>query len=156
MVCFRAQRPFSLDFKLPDLNEHLANDHAPCEVRLLAIVPEWRSTTVCRRLLANLARFAYERGHDVALISGTTRQVKLYEHLGFEPFGPLVGSKDAPYQPMRLRLETFLKWTSLRPGPRVASQRRVSRPAAACGAGVVPVDRRATGRGAARFGDARE
>lgn len=135
MVCFRAQRPFSLDFKLPDLNAYLPGECSPCEIRLLAIVPEWRSTSVCRRLLAKLAEWSSERGHDLGLISGTTRQVKLYEHLGFEPFGPLVGSKDAPYQPMQLRLETFLQRTTrvldavrpgainLLPGPVAVSER---------------------------------
>jgi aspartate aminotransferase-like enzyme len=41
------------------------------------------------------------------VISGTTRQLKLYRHLGFTPFGSLVGTTAAPYQPMYLTLETF-------------------------------------------------
>jgi hypothetical protein len=46
-------------------------------------------------------------GFDLALISGTTRQLKLYEHLGFVPFGPLVGTPEALFQPMMLTLERF-------------------------------------------------
>lgn len=112
MVAFRAQRPFSLDSKLPDLDTYLPVGCRPCEIRLLAIDPPWRSTRLCRQLLAMLAEYAYCQGHDVAVISGTTRQIRLYEHLGFEPFGPLVGSWDALYQPMQLSLETFLDHTA--------------------------------------------
>ena len=31
----------------------------------------------------------------------------MYQHLGFVPFGPLVGSGDAQFQPMYVTLETF-------------------------------------------------
>src|SRR5439155_4325150 len=44
---------------------------------------------------------------DLAIISGTTRQFKLYQHLGFVPFGPQVGSGEAQFQPMYVTLETF-------------------------------------------------
>ena len=43
----------------------------------------------------------------MALLSGTTRQEKLYRHLGFRPFGPLVGEPGAQFQPMYLSLEAF-------------------------------------------------
>ena len=45
----------------------------------------------------------------MAIISGTTRQQKLYRHLGFVPFGPLVGKGEAMFQPMYLTLEGFEK-----------------------------------------------
>jgi hypothetical protein len=41
----------------------------------------------------------------MALISGTTRQQRLYRHLGFVPFGPLVGTPEALFQPMYLTKE---------------------------------------------------
>ena len=46
-------------------------------------------------------------GYDLAVISGTTRQQKLYRHMGFIPFGPLVGTPGALYQPMYQSLESF-------------------------------------------------
>ena len=46
-------------------------------------------------------------GYDLAIISGTTRQEKLYKHLGFIPFGPLVGSDEARFQPMYIPVERF-------------------------------------------------
>ena len=58
-------------------------------------------------ILALLWQHGVEKGYDLAIISGTTRQAKLYQHLGFVPFGPLVGSGDAQFQPMYVTLETF-------------------------------------------------
>jgi aspartate aminotransferase-like enzyme len=50
---------------------------------------------------------AQAHGYDVALISGTTRQLRLYRHMGFVPFGPLVVGPGAQFQPMMLTLERF-------------------------------------------------
>jgi hypothetical protein len=47
-----------------------------------------------------VCRYFEMRGHDLALMSGTLRQAKLYEHLGFVAFGPVVGTPEASYQPM--------------------------------------------------------
>ncbi len=109
MLSLRSERPFSLDAKLSDLDAHLPPGAHPCEVRLLAVDPAHRSGIVFRGLVAALASVGLARGHDLALISGTTRQSRLYRHLGFEPFGPLVGTAEAPYQPMRLTREAFAR-----------------------------------------------
>ena len=58
-----------------------------------------RRTGVARHFGAALAARDRE-GYYLAIISGTTRQFKLYHHLGFVPFGPLVGSGEARFQPM--------------------------------------------------------
>lgn len=107
MIALRSKRPFSLDGKLPDLDAHLPPGARPCEIRLLATRPDSRQGFVFRGLVRTLARHALSLGHDIAVISGTTRQLRLYRHVGFEPFGPLVGSAEAPYQPMRLSLSSF-------------------------------------------------
>ena len=107
MVAFRGRRPFSLDQKLPDLDRHIPTGFVPCEVRLLAVDKDYRGTTVCAALLGTLATEAIRVGFDLALISGTTRQLRLYRHMGFKPFGPLVGSGEAVFQPMLLSLEDF-------------------------------------------------
>jgi aspartate aminotransferase-like enzyme len=107
MIVLRSKRPFSLDGKLPDLDRHLPPGCNPCEIRLLATTQDSRQGFVFRGLVAGLARHALTLGHDIAVISGTTRQLRLYRHVGFEPFGPLVGTAEAPYQPMRLTLATF-------------------------------------------------
>ncbi|MBI5690711.1 MAG: aminotransferase class V-fold PLP-dependent enzyme [Verrucomicrobia bacterium] len=107
MMALRPQRPFSLDAKLPNLDTYLPAGRRPIEVRLLAVAKEFRKTSLFLGLFEFAVRRCLEQGFDIALISGTTRQLKLYRHLGFIPFGPLVGTAEAPYQPMYLTLEAF-------------------------------------------------
>jgi GNAT superfamily N-acetyltransferase len=107
MICVRDRRPFSLDAKLPDLDEHLPPGRSVCEIRLLSVDSEHRNGKVFRGLVEELARVCLARGHDLAIISGTVRQLRLYRHIGFVPFGSLVGTPDALYQPMYLTLESF-------------------------------------------------
>lgn len=107
MMAVRGNRPFSLDQKLPKLDEYLPQRQKPCEIRLLAVEKEFRSGQVFRGLLGLLWQHGLDRGYDLAVISGTTRQTKLYRHLGFTPFGPLLGTNDAQFQPMYITLEIF-------------------------------------------------
>lgn len=107
MLAGRGNRPFSLDRKLPGLDALLPNHGKALEVRLLAVEPAYRKTDVFAHLVAQLAERFADKGYDLALISGTLRQTKLYSHLGFSPFGPLVGTADAPYQPMFLDLASY-------------------------------------------------
>ena len=107
MIAFRGQRPFSLDKKLADLDSYLPPGRSLCEIRLLAVEEKYRYTRISQSLIAQLVQHAIDCGHDLAVISGTVRQIKLYQYLGFVPFGPLVGSEDAQYQPMYLTLEAY-------------------------------------------------
>ncbi|MDH3319785.1 MAG: GNAT family N-acetyltransferase [Betaproteobacteria bacterium] len=105
MLALRARRPFSLDQKLERLDDYLPPHRSLCELRLLAVRREHRHRVLMRDLVAFTAQRCVQAGHDLAVISGTTRQLALYRHLGFEPFGPLVGAPDAQFQPMFLSLE---------------------------------------------------
>ncbi len=110
MLAVRGKRPFSLDQKLPNLDSHLPAGRTICEIRLLAIEKKFRGTRsgqILQGILALLWQHGVEKGYDLAIISGTTRQAKLYQHLGFVPFGPLVGAGEAQFQPMYVTLETF-------------------------------------------------
>ena len=107
MIAFRGKRPFSLDQKLENLDSYLPPDRSLCEIRLLAVEEKYRYTRISQGLIATLVQHAIDNGHDLAVISGTVRQTKLYKFLGFVPFGSLVGTKDAPYQPMYLTLEAY-------------------------------------------------
>lgn len=107
MMALRGRRPFSIDRKVPDVDRYLPPGRRPCEVRLLATTLDARNGFVFRGLVDLLASHAMAQGFDLAVISGTVRQTKLYSHLGFIPFGRQVGTSDAPYQPMYLTLETF-------------------------------------------------
>ncbi|MGA2801280.1 MAG: aminotransferase class V-fold PLP-dependent enzyme [Verrucomicrobiota bacterium] len=107
MLAVRGNRPFSLDQKLANLDSYLPPGRSICEIRLLAIEKKFRGAQVLQGILALLWQHGVEKGYDLAIISGTTRQFKLYQHLGFVPFGPPVGSGDAQFQPMYVTLETF-------------------------------------------------
>lgn len=107
MIAFRDKRPFSLDQKLENLDSHLPAGRSLCEIRLLAVEEEFRYSRISQGLIAALVQHAIDCGHDLAVISGSVRQAKLYKYLGFVPFGPLVGSEGAQYQPMYLTLEAY-------------------------------------------------
>lgn len=110
MLAARGRRPFSLDRKLADLDRYLPPGRRVCELRLLAVEParrRERGGRILQGLLDLLRRHGREQGYTLGIISGTTRQLKLYRHLGFEPFGPLVGTAEASFQPMAITLETF-------------------------------------------------
>ncbi|HWC60996.1 MAG TPA: aminotransferase class V-fold PLP-dependent enzyme [Verrucomicrobiae bacterium] len=107
MLAVRGARPFSLDQKLENLNSYLPAGRTICEIRLLAIEKKFRGAQVLQGILALLWQHGIEKGYDLAIISGTTRQFRLYQHLGFVPFGPVVGSGEAQFQPMYVTLETF-------------------------------------------------
>jgi len=122
MVAGRGHRPFSLDAKLPDLDKHLPAGRKPLEVRLLSVEKKFRNGFVFSKLVGLIAHHFREQGYDLAIISGTVRQLRLYKHLGFLPFGPTVGTGDAQFQPMYLTLETFLQMAKLLspPSPEVS------------------------------------
>ncbi len=107
MIAMRLTRPFSLDGKLPDLDRYLPPGRRPMELRLLAVERPYRGTATLSRLLRTAFGMALADGYDMAVISGTTRQIRLYEHMGFVPFGPLVGTPDALYQPMYAKTEVM-------------------------------------------------
>lgn len=109
MIVYRGQRPFSLDQKLPNLDSYLPPGRKLCEIRLLAVEKDYRRSGVFRGLLSLLTEDFVRQGFDMAVISGVLRQAKLYSHLGFTPFGPVVGRGDALFQPMCLTLESFLQ-----------------------------------------------
>ena len=107
MVAVRGRRPFSLDDKLADLDRYLESDRRWCEVRLLAILPEERGGLIFRGLLEALLRVGEQCGYDAAVISAYAPRVDLYARLGAVRFGPLVGSAEIPFQPMKVTRESF-------------------------------------------------
>jgi GNAT superfamily N-acetyltransferase len=100
MLSIADERPYSLDAKIDNLDEYLIPDEKSCEIRLLAVKPDYRSSFVFFGLANALADYCQEKGYTIAFISGTTRQLKLYKHLGFVPFGDLVGQEGVQFQPM--------------------------------------------------------
>jgi aspartate aminotransferase-like enzyme len=109
MLAIREQRPFSLDQKLGNVDRFLPAGRKACEVRLLAVDKEHRAGPVLPGLLSVLWEHVDTRQVDCAVISATTRQLKLYGHLGFVPFGHLVGTATAAFQPMYVTRERFIE-----------------------------------------------
>jgi N-acetylglutamate synthase-like GNAT family acetyltransferase len=105
MVCYNQLRPFSLDEKITNLDQFLPAHTNLAEIRLLAVEAEARKITIAYRLLQYLCVELIRQNIDAAVISGTTRQLHLYASMGFTPFGPLVGSGEATYQPMFITLK---------------------------------------------------
>lgn len=108
VIAIRGNRPFSLDQKLGPVDAMLPPGRRVCELRLLAVKPAFRTGVVFRGLVDTVVREGRAAGYDLAIISGTLRQTKLYRHLGFQPFGPQVGTEEAPFQPMYITFEDFL------------------------------------------------
>ena len=104
MVCCNAERPFSLDARLDGLDNFLPPHGRLAEIRLLAVRSGERKTGVAYRLLQYLCQHLILLGIDAAVISATTRQLKLYAAMGFTPFGPLTGAPGAQFQPMYITL----------------------------------------------------
>lgn len=109
MMAVRTHRPFSLDEKVADLDSYLPAGAAVCELRLLALEPEFRGTTYFARLMRFTAEECIRRGYNLAVASGTVRQARLYSRMGFIPFAGLVGTAEARYQPMYLTLQSALE-----------------------------------------------
>lgn len=105
MVSVRGNRPFSLDGKIKDLDSFFPTNFKPCEIRLLSIETNRRSGRILQGLLTKLALVCIKKGFDIALISGIISQKKLYQRLGFLPFGDPVKSGQVFYQPMFKKLE---------------------------------------------------
>jgi predicted N-acetyltransferase YhbS len=111
MICVRDQRPFSVDEKIGPFEHHLApsvpRPERPCEVRLLAIEPEHRHGRVILGLFRGILEVGLKRGYDFVLMSGLVSNMRLYRALGFRPFGPVTGTREAPFQPMYASARLF-------------------------------------------------
>ncbi len=107
MIAIRGKRPFSLDSKVDYLDSYLPADRRVCEIRLLALDRPHRHGGLFRGLLAETLKHCVTQGYDLAVISGTVRELKLYRHIGFVPFGPVVGPPEARYQPMYVTVEAL-------------------------------------------------
>lgn len=107
MMAVRGKRPFSLDEKIKELGNYLPASRRVCEIRLLSVEKEYRGGPAFFLLMKRVSEYCAEQGYDYAVISGTTRQQKLYRHLGFRPFYPQLGKPGAYYIPMGASLEDF-------------------------------------------------
>ena len=108
MACTRDRRPFSLDLKIDNLNNLLPHHKNPVEIRLLAIDKDARSPQIFRGIMNIVAEACMIADYDLAVVSALKQKCKLYEHLGFKPFGPVVGNPPNLFQPMYMDRGSFM------------------------------------------------
>jgi aspartate aminotransferase-like enzyme len=100
MVCTHDQPPFSVADRLCDPGILHQPGMRPFEVRLLAIEPDKRNSTVFFGMMWALYDFAERQGYTHMFISGIQKRVPMYKRLGFEVLGPAVPSGGAMFVPM--------------------------------------------------------
>ena len=105
MVACCGKRPFSLDAKGDHLDAYLPPHTKAYEIRLLAVKDEYRHTNIIALLMRALLKHLLENNVDLAVISGTTRQLPMYRKMGFKPFHELVGKDGAFFQPMFMSVD---------------------------------------------------
>ena len=102
MLSLHDQPPFSIASRLPDQALLFGPGIRPLEVRLLAIQPDQRASTVFGGLAWSVLQHVRQSGHTHLFISGFEDRLSLYEGLGFEPIGPAVGLPGTRFVPMCL------------------------------------------------------
>ena len=100
MVSVHGQPPFSVAERLSDPSILQRPGVRPMEVRLLAIEPNERHSTLFLGLGCTLFQHARDNGYTHLYISGVTDRIPLYQRLGFEALGPAVASGNASFVPM--------------------------------------------------------
>ena len=104
MISVHDQPPFSVAERLADPSVLARPDLRPIEVRLLAIAPEQRKSTVLIGLVYQFYEFARANGYTHAYISGLEERLPLYRQFGFEPLGPAVRCGQASFIPMGITI----------------------------------------------------
>lgn len=102
MLCTHDQPPFSVADRLTDPAILHRDGTRPLEVRLLAIEPDERNSTMFFGLIWFLYDFALKNDYTHLFISGVETRVDLYHRLGFVPLGPAVPDGAAAFVPMVL------------------------------------------------------
>ncbi len=105
MVAVHAKPPFSVTRRLPDPGLIRVLGGRAIEVRLLAIVPGHRNTTVFGGLLHAVLQAARRLQRKHLLISAIEQRLPLYRRFGFLALGPAVPDGSAFFVPMVLPLE---------------------------------------------------
>jgi aspartate aminotransferase-like enzyme len=112
MVCYSNERPFSVDAKIPNLDQFLTETIiSPCEVRLLAVKENYRHhRDIIALLLDACIEYAFSvKANDCAVVTAYSKQIQLYASIGFKPIGPMLQDGSAQFQAMMITLADFPK-----------------------------------------------
>jgi aspartate aminotransferase-like enzyme len=105
MMGVHHQPPFSIAERLSDPGILAQPGIRPLEVRLLAVEPDERGSTVFFGLSYSLYCYANKHGFTHLFISGVEDRLDLYEQLGFVRLGPAVQSGKALFVPMVMKMD---------------------------------------------------
>ncbi|MFN0044279.1 MAG: GNAT family N-acetyltransferase [Alphaproteobacteria bacterium] len=108
MISVSWTRPFSLDLKLPNVDELVPAGSKVAEFRLLAVRPPWRRSRLAIRMIGSAGKFAVLAGCTHGIVSAYERQAKMYSHLGGYVVGPPIGTPSAPYRMMVFPLTEYV------------------------------------------------
>ena len=109
MLSLHDQPPFSIASRLPDSTLLHGPGMRPLEIRLLAVEPDQRASTVFGGLAWSVLQHVQVTGHTHLFISGFEDRLSLYEGLGFEPIGPAVGVPGTRFVPMCLPVSKMIE-----------------------------------------------
>ncbi|MCC6420653.1 MAG: aminotransferase class V-fold PLP-dependent enzyme [Gemmataceae bacterium] len=104
MVSVHDQAPFSVADRLPDPTILSRPGLRPLEVRLLAVEPEERNSTLFFGLVWFMYEHARSNGYTHLFISGVAERVGMYQRLGFTALGPPVRCGQTSFVPMSLTI----------------------------------------------------
>jgi aspartate aminotransferase-like enzyme len=102
MVSAHDEPPFSIADRLSDPSQIQKPGMRPIEVRLMAIEPAERNTSMFVGFVWALYTHAQATAHTHIVISGVHGRVEMYERLGFVALGPAVPCGQAAFVPMML------------------------------------------------------
>jgi aspartate aminotransferase-like enzyme len=134
MISVHDQPPFSVADRLPDPSILSRPGSRPIEVRLLAVAPEQRKSTVLMGLVCQFYEYACAQGYTHAYISGIEDRIPLYQQFGFEPLGPAVRCGEACFVPMGITISQLVHVNEQRAGMwrKRMGRRRASRREPVC------------------------
>ena len=83
------------------------------EIRLLAVDRNYRNHGIATKMFIAFAKHIFSGKYGVPprgilVIKGILKMQTMYKNLGFIPFGPVLGSGIASYQPMYMNMTSFL------------------------------------------------
>src|SRR5262245_16527984 len=107
MLSAHGQPPFSIADRLSEPNILHQPGICPLEVRLLAIEPGERNSTLFFGLIHTLYQYARANGYTHLFISGIEERLGMYRRIGFRTLGPAVGTGKATFVPMVLDLDAI-------------------------------------------------
>ena len=133
MVAANDQPPFSVEKRLPESGSLEALGEPLLEIRLLALEPDSRHGMIVGGLFWELYCYARSRRYSHVVISGITRNLEMYERIGFQALGPAVGSGAASFVPMALSIRNPPEHLARRTKAYLAHQARHARQARTAG-----------------------